>query len=363
MPAARRAAIAAAIVLAAALAAPGMARGPGSIAPTGEMNAARFDHVAALLPNGRVLVVGGLERNGVGTPSAEVFDPLTGRFTGAAKPRVARSWGATAARLADGRVLLTGGSSATCLSCRLADAEIYDPVTGAFTRTGSMTKARAGVHSALLGNGDVLVVGGEGGPEDTAPASAELYHPASGTFTAGPQLDVTGPTAVVPLKSGSVAILGYSGAEVYEPQGQRLRGLARFAVPRSKFGTALLADGRVLVAGGQTGGAFGPRVSTTQIYDPAAGSFAVGPDLHFKRFKLMEGVVALPDGRVLIGGGAEQAEVYDPAAGTIVTVPGATLDASLYSTATLLNDGRVLLAGGYAQGGQPGVRHAWLYKP
>jgi hypothetical protein len=85
--------------------------------------------------------------------------------------------------------------------------------------------------------------------------------------------------------------------------------------------------------------------------------------LNKERFKLSKAVVALKDGRVLIASGANQPEVYDPLSGAFVPVEGAKLDGFCFSTATLLNDGRVLLAGGYAKPGRSGVNHAWLYQP
>jgi hypothetical protein len=134
-------------------------------------------------------------------------------------------------------------------------------------------------------------------------------------------------------------------------------------VPRSKFGGAVLPDGRVLIAGGQAGGAWGTRVTSTQIYDPRTGRFLSGPELNETRFKLSKAVVSLKDGRVLIAGGADRPEMYDPKSGAFVSVGGAALDGFLFSTATLLSDGRVLLVGGYAKPGGAGVSHAWLYQP
>ena len=98
-----------------------------------------------------------------------------------------------------------------------------------------------------------------------------------------------------------------------------------------------------LIAGGQAGGP--------------------GPELNEQRFKLSKAVVSLRDGRVLIADGAERPEVYDPRSRAFIPVGGATLDGFCFSTATLLNDGRVLLAGGYAKPGGAGVNHAWLYQP
>ena len=84
------------------------------------------------------------------------------------------------------------------------------------------------------------------------------------------------------------------------------------------------------------------------------------PELNEQRFKLSKAVVSLRDGRVLIADGAERPEVYDPQSRAFIPVGGATLDGFCFSTATLLNDGRVLLAGGYSKPGGAGVNHAWL---
>jgi hypothetical protein len=95
----------------------------GSIASTGEMSAARFDHAAALLHTGRVLIVGGIERNWVMQPTAELFDPVTGHFTVTSKPRSQHGWGVTATLLRNGKVLVAGGSTRCDSLCYTASAE------------------------------------------------------------------------------------------------------------------------------------------------------------------------------------------------------------------------------------------------
>src|ERR1035438_7679225 len=115
----------------------------GSIVRAGQMIAARFDHAAVLLRSGRILIVGGIERNGVMQPSAETFDPVTGRFTTTGKPQAQHGWGVTATLLRDGKVLVAGGSTGCDLPCYTASAELYDPATGTFAPTGKMTVRRA----------------------------------------------------------------------------------------------------------------------------------------------------------------------------------------------------------------------------
>jgi Kelch motif len=335
----------------------------GSIVITGQMIAARFDHAAVLVLSGRVLIVGGIERNGVMQPGAELFDPVTGQFTMTGKPMAQHGWGVTATRLQDGKVLVAGGSTGCDSPCYTASAELYDPATGTFAPTGKMTAPRAEARAVLLKTGEVLLVGGTAITERNPVLTAELYHPSTGTFASIGTTHLSDATQIVLLNDGRALVIGSSGTDLYDPHTKHFTTTGAMTVPRSKFGGALLPDGRVLIAGGQAGGPFGTRVTSTQIYDPRTGRFFPGPELNEDRFKLSKAVVSLKDGRVLIAGGAEQPEVYDPNSGVFVPVGGAKLDGFCFSTATLLNDGRVLLAGGYAKPGGAGVNHAWLYQP
>ncbi len=335
----------------------------GSIVETGQMIAARFDHAAVLLPNGRVLIVGGIERNGVMQPSAELFDPATRLFTATGRPLVQHGWGVSATLLPNGKVLVAGGSTGCESPCYTASAELYDPVAATFAPTGKMTLPRAEARAALLRTGEVLLVGGTPVIESNPVLTAELYHPSTGTFTSLGTTHLSDATQVILLNDGRALVVGSSGTDLYDPATGHFTSTGRMTLPRSKFGGALLPDGRVLIVGGQAGGAWGTRVTSTQIYDPRTGRFLPGPELNENRFKLSKAVVTLKDGRVLIAGGAEQPEVYDPTSGAFVPVGGTKLDGFCFSTATLLDDGRVLLAGGYAKPGGSGVNHAWLYQP
>jgi len=338
-------------------------RAVGSIVLTGEMTAARFDHAAVLLPNGRVLIVGGIERNGVMQPGAELFDPVTRRFTATGRPLAQHGWGVTATLLRDGKVLVAGGSTGCDSPCYTASAELYDPAAGTFAPTGKMTVPRAEARAVLLRTGEVLFVGGTSVSGSNPVLTAELYHPSTGTFTSLGATHLSDATQIVLLTDGRALVVGSSGSDLYDPATGHFTPTGTMTAPRTKFGGALLPDGRVLIVGGQAGGAWGTRLTSTQIYDPRTGRFLPGPELNENRFKLSKAVVSLKDGRVLIAGGAEQPEIYDPASEAFVPVAGAKLDGFCFSTATLLSDGRVLLAGGYARPGGSGVNHAWLYQP
>jgi hypothetical protein len=190
-----------------------------------------------------------------------------------------------------------------------------------------MHTPRGAFNALALPDGRVLVTGGISGgelPDATVEASAELYDPATGRFT---------PTAPM-------------------------------SVPRFKHGMALLKDGRVLVVGGQTGGAFGPKLVSTEFFDPATLRFSRGPQMKYARFKLLHGVASLSDGHVLVAGGADQPELYDPGSNSFIPVSGPTLDGFLFSTATALQNGEVLLVDGYGRHATAGaVRQAWLWQP
>ncbi len=139
--------------------------------PTGLMTRARIGHSATLLQDGRVLIVGGCDFTGCREPSAsaEIYDPDSETFTKTGLmtfPRVNHS----AVLLLDGRVLIVGGCRAACST---SSAELYDPATGTFSRTGDMSVGHDFTAAVLLRNGKVLVVGY---------LMAQLFDPVSGTF-------------------------------------------------------------------------------------------------------------------------------------------------------------------------------------
>jgi hypothetical protein len=155
-----------------------------------------------------------------------------------------------------------------------------------------------------------------------------------------------------------------ASAEIYNPATGKFTLTSPMAVPRYKHGIALLKDGRVLIIGGQSGSSFGPRLSSTEFFDPATSTFSRGPEMKYPRFKLMQGVAVLNDGHVLVAGGADQPEIYDPHTETFVPVSGPAMDGFFFSTATVLDGGTVLLVDGYGKHASSGaVRQAWLWQP
>jgi hypothetical protein len=159
-----------------------------TFAPAGQTFVTREFHAATLLSSGQVLITGGNDFEDypaslLPTPTAELYDPVSGSFVKTANMAVGRT-GHTATLLADGRVLVAGGSSsAGVISSTGANssAEIYDPMSGSFALTGSMASARYAHTATMLPDGKVLIAGGQN-ENGTAQASAELYDPQSGSF-------------------------------------------------------------------------------------------------------------------------------------------------------------------------------------
>jgi Kelch motif len=194
---------------AAALLAPqaASAAGAGSFSPTGSLPFPRSGAVAAPLPDGRVLVAGGvatLFNQTVFLSSALVFDPTTNGFSsaGIGDMGTART-GAAAAPLPDGRVLVAGGDNGSSV---LASAEVFDPATNSFSPVGSMGTVRRGAAAATLGDGRVLVASGLGAQVERL-ASAEIFA-ASNAFS----YRVRGKRLLVTVQaSGTVEVKGEKG--------------------------------------------------------------------------------------------------------------------------------------------------------
>jgi hypothetical protein len=278
----------------------------------------------------------------------------------------------TATRLANGNVLIAGGFA----NSTYATAEIYDPNSRTFVSANNMNAARAGHSATLLPNGKLLLAGGVG-IGWTFLASAELYDPATNTFApTGNMTTARESHTVTMLKDGRVLITGghrgrqsaitiYASAEIYDPATGVFRAIGNMTTRRHKHDAVLLPDGEVLINGGSDERDDRGAYTNAEIYNPMTGAFNTIGEMPIVRYKHQGTSILLPSGKALMAGGASNAVIYDPESNTFSVVAGnlGTHRLSrLFSTATLLLNGEVLIAGGYGLG-QNVSAGAWLYKP
>lgn len=251
-----------------------------------QMGEARAGHTLTVLSGGRALIAGGLRGPGDLGTSAELFRLDTKSFAPTGSMSVSRIWHA-AALLPGGRVLITGGSvpvGGGPAAQVTAAAEIYDPATGTFTPTGSMATGRTLHTPTALPDGRVLVVGGNSDTQRLQ--SAELYDPASGTFSpAGYMLAIHGRGhTATRLASGKVLILGgfetvsrpTAAAEIFDPATNKFTSAGNMTAARADHFAVLLNDGRVLIGGGWSDE--GDILKSTEIYDPVSNTFTPAQD-------------------------------------------------------------------------------------
>ena len=283
----------------------------------------RSHHTATLLANGQVLVAGGGRGSEISIPNGEgvlgsavLYDPAanTWRPTGA---MIGRRAGHQAVALADGRVLVAGGGdrvgypcAAIHENCNVAEsigtAEIYDPATGTFSKTGDLARPRIAFSLNVLPSGKVVAAGG--GAKNQGLTSVEIFDPRAGTWAKGPDLD-----------------------------GQRLFHAS------ASVGTSLL------VVGGKIANV--KPISNADLLDDGASSWRRGASVDVPRTGAK--LVPLASGRVLLVAGFNQlentplgdAQLYDPTTDAWTAIGGLAVERSTH-TALLMGDGSVLVVGG-----------------
>jgi hypothetical protein len=219
--------------------------------------------------------------------------------------------------LADGRVLVTGGTVAQPSGA----ADLYDPQTSTFTSAARMRSGRAAHSSTLLKDGRVLIAGGAESLESVL-RSVEIYDPANNSFTEA----------------------------------------GRMQASRYKHSAVSLEDGRVMILGGSDERDWDGRRQSVEIYDPANGRSRFITPMNRARFKFPNAVAIAGNGKVIIGGGGRRVEVYDYNANRFVVGGGSLEDEWFYATVTPLPDGRVFIAGGYNDSLYP-TDQTWIYQP
>lgn len=280
----------------------------GTWQTTGYMNYARQNHTATLLTNGLVLAAGGVTAGLGGGPlsTCELYSPVTGLWTNTGSMKMAR-YSHTAVLLTNGFVLVAGGISN---SVTLASSELYNPAAGTWISTGNLNTPRAFASAFVLTNGTVLVVGGQDTNNATL-SSAEIYNPGTGLwrYTASPmlmaqyqpicQLLPDGRVLVAGGLTNGTAVTGFS--ELYDPASDSWSQTGSMNTPRESAGSVLLNNGIVLVAGGSNG-SNGNTMTNAELYDPAGGFWTVTG-------AMMEGrngpfpMVLLANGKALATGG------------------------------------------------------------
>jgi Galactose oxidase, central domain len=285
---------------------------------------------------------------------------LSKGFTPTASMGTARAWH-TATLLNNGKVLVTGGAGATA---DLATAELFDPTAGSFSPTGSMESTRSSHTATLLSDGKVLITGGYGGGATFA--TAEIFDPASGSFTPTGSMGTARDyhTATL-LSNGKVLVTGgldagqnvLTSAEIFDPASGSFTPTGSMGTARDYHTATLLSNGNVLVTGGGN--------ATAELFDPTTGSFSPTGSMESAR---TWHTATLENGKVLVTGGygaggkaVATAEIFDPASGTFVTT-GSMGTARYLHTATLLSNGNVLVAGGLMNGSTP-LSAAELFDP
>lgn len=289
------------------------------------LNTARsVNGTAVALNDGTVLVVGGTT---AASTAVEVYDPVTDVWTSitGTDPLPAARKDHSAVKLADGRVLVSGGRDGGAVVQQ--EAWLYDPTAALGARwsaTGSLNGQRYWHTTTLLDDGTVLAAGGfDAATLDTL----EIYDPDLGTWTLlGNTLTVVRHShTATKMGNGAVSIacgLGpasLNSAEFYTPTTQICTATPAPGSARSGHRAALLPTGKVLIIGGSTGAA---ALATCRLYDPVTNTWAAAASLQVARF--VATAVALPSGKVLVFGGASTivnpwdtplttAELYDSA--------------------------------------------------
>jgi N-acetylneuraminic acid mutarotase len=317
-------------------------QGSGVWSNAASMSSARYMHTATMLHNGKVLVVDRFS-------GPELYDTATNGWSPAGFMLTPRQ-NSTATLLSNGRVLVTGGFGGRYL----ASTELYDPVTNSWSSTGAMSVARINHTATLLPDGKVLVTGGSNMVEGLVTlSSAELYDPATNVWSAaGSMTTIREYHTATLLADGRVLVAGGNlninaegniyFADIYDPATNGWGQTGSMSGIRAYHTATLLADGKVFVAGGNSN-------ISTELYDPATNSWNAAASMTTSR--IFHTATLLPDGKVMMAGGSNSsgylssAELYDSSTNSWAQT-GSMITARGNHTATLLANGKVLATGG-----------------
>jgi hypothetical protein len=299
--------------------------GDNSISVAGPMTIRRWSHTATTLADGRVLVTGGrtgsTAATGIVLATAEIYDPATNSWAETAGPMNVARRSHTATLLPNGKVLIAGGGNgvSTTTSVAIESAELFDPATGVFTLIGNMTVKRSAHSAILLDDGKVLLSGGSTLTGTLFPTNtAELFNPADNSFTAVGPMNYSH-LAQLPGKLRDGRIVQGSSyynvthtaagglitneSEIYTPANQTFTPIDPMFKQRIDIGAQGLLDGTLLVAGGVTTSPSFPSIfqSSSEVYDPVSAQWKLSGIMSSGRDEFSG--LTLDDGRVMISGG------------------------------------------------------------
>jgi hypothetical protein len=328
-----------------------------------ELPVARSQHTSTQLEDGRILLVGGSKAPDEFLAEVDIYDPASGRIQSATPLHTGRH-GHSATLLEDGRILVVGGYNAR--DSWLIDAEIFDPARNTWSVTFSLSPHGVGHTATRMKDGRVLVIGGCIG-SGVCTERVEIFDPSNNSWQAAASLasDRASHAAVL-LKDGRVLVVGGGSAAgvplggdaiIYDPPTDSWTATTPMITPRLFTQCILLRDGRVLAVGGTalSDPSNETMVMVTEVFDPTSMVWIPAANLNQPRYG--HTLVMLKNGKVLVIGGSQsyssmdqnsysrQIEVYNAATNTW-TVIGELPYPRVYSTATLLPDGKIWLAGG-----------------
>jgi N-acetylneuraminic acid mutarotase/phosphodiesterase/alkaline phosphatase D-like protein len=348
----------------------------------GTMAELRASHSATLLADGKVLVVGGFSPDtiisdpdtgdsvpaGPSKSSAEVYDPATNSWTVASSMSVGRA-NHTAARLPDGRVLVSGGQSPNYYNYSNT-SEIYDPESNVWTPADSMEVTRAYHTATVLSDGKVLVAGGQHTCSWTADCyvgSSELYDPSSDTWSAtGDMVNGSYSHRAVLKSDGNVMVVdgflatGTVHTETYDKSTGNWTAFKQMSTKRLLASATDMGNGSILVAGGMVGQpTSGYSFLSIRVSGTSAEKYNQTADSWQNTGNMIEGrynhtATLLSNGKILVTGGISRlnginsnrlssAELYDPNP----AAPVASATTNVTQTGFTVNWGAVTDASGY----------------
>lgn len=297
----------------------------------------RQGHTATLLQDGRVLITGGGFDTKISN-TAEIYDPTTNKFTKTGDMTTPR-YSHSAVLLQDGKVLITGGrmhKNPNRPSIVLKSAEIYDPKTGKFTKINNMNHAWNSHNMILLPDGKVLLCSNINTFKELPPC-----------------LTTYCPNNAVLLNDGTVLLASDefpdNRPQIFNPKTEKFKYTGKMTHYRSFSTATLLKDGEVIIIGGGTRGGFAPA----EIYNPKTGLFRLAAKINQTRYG--HSSILLPAGKVLVVGGdtgldeslrgIKSAELYDPQEDRFIKIEDMHFIREYRPTLTLLKNGNVLIMG------------------